>query len=224
MKLTQEQTQYIFDYVSSRDIKWYELQVELTDHMVSSMEEIWEKDPELTFHQVKQYAENNFTGDSSFKSIEKERTEILGKEFRKEQWKMIGEYLKFPKIFASIIVVFLTFKISLYFEEPRKFVAGLFLFLLFAAIPMVYSYYKNRKIAGNRFIEIEKSNPLALLFGGFINLGLSLGNVFKEEINEYALVLFLFCCLWALTVLCLITGILLQNKIIKRVKEQYQLN
>ena len=224
MKLTTEQIKYVSDYIESKDIKWYELQVELTDHMVSSMEEIWEKDPELTFHQVKQYAENKFTGDSSFKSIEKERTEIMGKEFRKEQWKMIGEYLKFPKIFASIIVVFLTFKISLYFEEPRKFVAGLFLFLLFAAIPIVYSYYKNRKIAGNRFIEIEKSNPIALLFGGFINLGLSLGSVFKEEINEYPLVLFLFCCLWALTVLCVITGTQLQNKTIKRIKKQYELN
>ena len=224
MQLTNEQIKYVSDYIESKDIKWYELQVELTDHMVSSMEEIWEKDPELTFHQVKQYAENKFTGDSSFKSIEKERTEILGKEFRKEQWKMIGEYLKFPKIFASIIVVFLTFKISLYFEEPRKFVAGLFLFLLFAAIPIVYSYYKHRKIAGNRFIEIEKSNPLALLFGGFINLGLSLANVFKEEINEYPLVLFLFCCLWVVAVLCVITGIQLQNKTIKRIKKQYQLS
>jgi hypothetical protein len=52
MKLTTEQIDYVFDYVASHDIKWYELQVELTDHMVTSMEEFWEKDPELTFHQV----------------------------------------------------------------------------------------------------------------------------------------------------------------------------
>jgi hypothetical protein len=44
MKLTTEQIQYISNYVNSFDIKWYELQ-ELTDHMVNSMEEIWEKDP-----------------------------------------------------------------------------------------------------------------------------------------------------------------------------------
>ena len=224
MKLTQEQTLYIFDYVSSFDIKWYELQVELTDHMVSSMEEIWEKDPELTFHQVKQYAENKFTGDSSFKSIEKQRTKVLRKEYNRAQWKMIAEYLKFPKIISSILLLALTFKISLYFEEPRKFVAGLFLFLLFAATPMLYTYLKSRKIDGNRFLEIEMINPISLIFGGFINLGISLGNVFKEELDEYPLVLFLFCCLWALAVLCLVTGIQLQNKTIKRVKKQYELN
>lgn len=49
MKLTTEQIEYVSNYVKSFDIKWYELQVELTDHMVNSMEEIWEKDPELTF-------------------------------------------------------------------------------------------------------------------------------------------------------------------------------
>jgi hypothetical protein len=42
MKLTTEQIE-CFDYVASHDIKWYELQVELTDHMVTSMEEFWEK-------------------------------------------------------------------------------------------------------------------------------------------------------------------------------------
>ena len=49
MKLTAEQIDYLSNYVKSFDIKWYELQVELTDHMVISMEEIWVKDPELTF-------------------------------------------------------------------------------------------------------------------------------------------------------------------------------
>jgi hypothetical protein len=39
MKLTNQQIQYISDYIASQDIKWYELQVELTDHMISSMEE-----------------------------------------------------------------------------------------------------------------------------------------------------------------------------------------
>ena len=224
MKLTQEQTQYIFDYVSSFDIKWYELQVELTDHIVSSMEEIWEKDPKLTFEQVKQFAKNKFTGDSSFKSIEKERTKVLRKEYNREQWKMIAAYLKFPKVISSILLLALTFKVSLYFEEPRKFVAGLFLFLLFAAIPMLYNYLKSRKINGNRFLEIEMINPIPIIFGGFINLGLSLGSAFKEEIDEYPLVLFLFCCLWALTVLCVITGIQLQNKTIEKIKKQYQLS
>jgi hypothetical protein len=37
------------------------------------MEEFWAKDPELTFHQVKQDAEDTF-GRKGFKAIEEERT------------------------------------------------------------------------------------------------------------------------------------------------------
>jgi hypothetical protein len=62
MKLSAEEINYVFNYVASHDIKYYELQVEFTDHMVTSMEEIWTEDPKLTFHQVKQYAEDKFLG------------------------------------------------------------------------------------------------------------------------------------------------------------------
>ena len=79
MKLTTEQINYIENYIQSFDIKWYEIQVELTDHMISIMEEIWEQDPELTFHQVKHQAEQRF-GRGYFKSIVAERKTILQKE------------------------------------------------------------------------------------------------------------------------------------------------
>jgi hypothetical protein len=43
MKLTTEQIEYVENYIISKDIKWYELQVELTDHMVTSMEVLGKK-------------------------------------------------------------------------------------------------------------------------------------------------------------------------------------
>jgi hypothetical protein len=57
MKLTTEQIEYVENYIISKDIKWYELQVELTDHMVTSMEVLGKI---LNYFQVKQYAENIF--------------------------------------------------------------------------------------------------------------------------------------------------------------------
>lgn len=47
MKLTAEQIGYVSNYIQSFDIKWYELQVELTDHFVSIMEEFGTKTPNL---------------------------------------------------------------------------------------------------------------------------------------------------------------------------------
>ena len=92
-KLTAEQIGYVSTYIQSFDIKWFELQVELTDHFVSIMEEIWIQDPELTFHQVKQIAEQRF-GRNYFKEVEKKRKMILQKEYNRQMRKTVTDFLK----------------------------------------------------------------------------------------------------------------------------------
>ena len=221
MKLTNQQIEYVENYIISKDIKWYELQVELTDHMVSSMEEFWAKDPELTFHQVKHYAVDKF-GKNGFKAIEEERTQILKKEYRSAQWKMIVDYLKFPKIFASLLALIMSYKLSFYYDKPLKFLAVLYVFVLALYVPAIYSYFKNRKIKGKRFLQIEISNPVLLGFG-FINLGLNLGNLCKEWIEQYDVLRLVFCSVYVLGILFLITGKKIYEKSLANVKNQYQL-
>ncbi|RTY76358.1 MULTISPECIES: hypothetical protein [unclassified Flavobacterium] len=223
MKLTTEQIEYVSNYVKSFDIKWYELQVEFTDHMVSSIEEIWEKDPELTFHQVKQYAENKFTEDSSFKAIQEERKRILQKLYRKVQWKMITEYLKFPKIFGSILLVYLAYTFSAYFVSPQKYLAVLFCSLLLIGLPSLYYWWKNKEIDGKHFLTLETLNPNLLVFS-FPNLGMSMSNLLKQELVQYQWLVLLFCCIWVLGILISITAIHLQKETKENVKKQYQLN
>jgi hypothetical protein len=223
MKLTAEQVQYVSNYVNSFDIKWYELQVEFTDHMVTSMEEIWEKEPELTFHQVKRYAENKFIGDSSFKSIQEERKRILQKLYRKVQWKMITEYLKFPKIFGCILLVYLAYTFSAYFVSPQKYLAVLFCSLLLIGLPSLYYWWKSKEIDGKNFLTLETLNPNLLVFS-FPNLGMSMSNLLKQELLQYQWLVVLFCCIWVLGILVSITAIHLQKKTIVNIKKQYQLN
>ena len=223
MKLTTEQIEYVSNYVRSFDIKWYELQVELTDHMVNSMEEIWEKDPELTFHQVKQYAEDRF-GRNGFKVIEEDRTQILRKEFRKAQWNMITEYLRFTKIILGILLVLLIFKATFYFDEPIKFVKNSFVLLAILFIPAFYSFYANRKIKGKRFLELNISHSTFTGIFVFMYWIVFLLNTFKESIQRYPIIMLPFCCAWVMGILFIITGIHLQRKTIVNVKKQYQLN
>jgi hypothetical protein len=222
MKLTAEQIEYVSNYVQSFDIKWYELQVELTDHMVNSMEEIWEKEPELTFHQVKQYAENRF-GRNGFKAIEEDRSQILRKEFRKAQWNMITEYLRFPKIIVGILFIFLTFKVSFYFDEPVKFVKILFVLLAMLFIPAFYSFYTNRKIKKKRFLELNISHSTFTGIISFLYWIVYLLNSFKDSIQRHPILILPFCCVWVMGILFLITGIHLHRKTVENIKKQYQL-
>jgi hypothetical protein len=222
MKLTTEQIEYVENYIISKDIKWYELQVELTDHMVTSMEGFWEKNPELAFHQVKQYAEDKFVGDSSFKSIEKERKRILQKECRKVQWKMISEYLKFPKIFGSILLVYLAYTFSAYFVSPQKYLAVLFCSLLIISLPLLFYWWKNKEIDGKLFLTLETLNPNLWVFS-FPSLGMSTTTQLKEELLQHQWLVLFFCCIWVLGILFSVTAIHLQKKTIDKIKKQYQL-
>ena len=223
MKLTTQQIEYVSNYVKSFDIKWYELQVELTDHMVNSMEEIWEKDPGLTFDQVKQNAADKFVGDSSFKSIQEVRKRILQKEYRKVQWKMITEYLKFPKIFGSILLVYLAYTFSAYFVSPQKYLAVLFCSLLLIGLPSLYYWWKSKEIDGKNFLTLETLNPNPWVFS-FPSLGMGITRQLKQELLQYQWLVLFFCCIWVLGILISITAIHLQRKTIVNIKKQYQLN
>ena len=223
MKLTTQQIEYVSNYIKSFDIKWYELQVELTDHMVTSMEEIWEKDPELTFNQLKLNAANKFVGDSSFKSIQEVRKRILQKEYRKVQWKMITEYLKFPKIFGSILLVYLAYTFSAYFVSPQKYLAVLFCSLLLIGLPSLYYWWKSKEIDGKIFLTLETLNPNPWVFS-FPSLGMGITRQLKQELLQYQWLVLLFCCIWVLGILISVTAIHLQRKTIVNIKKQYQLN
>ena len=220
MKLTAEQINYIENYIQSFDIKWYEIQVELTDHMISIMEEIWEQDPELTFHQVKHQAEQRF-GRGYFKSIVAERKAILQKEYNRQQRKMVTEFLKFPKVIASILLGVVAYQVSFYFENPAKYVSGLFGLLFLFSVPMFYYWLKYRKINGKSFLAIEITSGRV---SSIPMLGISLANFVKQNIDYNSNFLIPSISIWVLLFLFCITGLYIQTTILKTIKKQYQLS
>ena len=223
MKLNAEQIEYVSTYIKSFDIKWYELQVELTDHMVNSMEEIWEKDPELTFHQVKHYAENEF-GRNGVKALQEERRIILYKEFNRNQWKMMRDYLKFPKIIMSVLSVVFVYRISFYFHDVLFFNKILFgILAVFQAIT-VFNRLLNRKINGKRFLALETVFSVSIGAIYFTYWGIFLAKSYIENLRENHLLFLPFCCLWVFLVVLNITAIHLQKTTILKVKKQYQLS
>jgi hypothetical protein len=222
MKLTNEQIQYVSDYIESKDIKWYELQVELTDHMVLSMEEFWVQNPDLSFEQVKENTFKKFTK-SELKAIEEERTKILGKEVAKEHRKLIGEYLTFPKIVGSLVLVYFVYTISAYFVSPQKYIAVLFCSSLIITLPLCFYWWKNKEIAGKKFLMVNRLTYSGLIIS-FSNLGMSSSSYLRNELLQYQWLVLLFCCIWVFTILFSITAIYLSKKTIKNIKKQYQLS
>lgn len=222
MKLSPSQIEYVNQYIASKDIKWYELQLELTDHLVIEMEQIWEQNSELSFHQVMAQAERLF-GRNGIKDIEKERIEILRKEYKKMQYKLVGKYLKFPKIMGSVLLGILVYQVSFYFEKPHKFMSFLLIMLFLSSLPSFYNWLKIRFIDKKRFLETEFNFAYSGILI-FPQLGVQLILIFKDEIQNNHLLLIPFICLWLIGLLSCGTAMYLDNKIVVRIKNQYRLN
>jgi hypothetical protein len=218
MKLTAEQIGDVNSYMQSFDIKWYELEVELTDHFVSIIEEIWSKDPELTFYQAKQNAENRF-GSKEYKMIEKERIQILVKEYNRIQRKAVLDYLKFPKIIMSFLGLIVVYKFSFYFENTDQYIKFLsIIFLTLGIIHMIVWLYF-RKIGDEKFLALEmtfRMNNTTLI--GWYGLLMISKDYFQIQYG-----LLIACSLFVIGVLLIVTGFHLSNKVISNIKKQYQL-
>jgi hypothetical protein len=50
MKLTHSQIQYIHDFVKRKYVDYYDVQIELVDHIATAMEEKIELNPKLDFY------------------------------------------------------------------------------------------------------------------------------------------------------------------------------
>jgi hypothetical protein len=166
---------------------------------------------------VKYQAEQRF-GRGYFKSIVAERKAILQKEYNRQQRKMIGEFLKFPKIIASILLGVVAYQVSFYFENPAKYVSGLFGLLFLFSVPMFYSWIKNRKLNGKYFLAIDFSSSMV---SSIPMLGISLANFIKQSIDYNSNFLIPSISIWVLLFLFCITGIHIQTTILKTIKKQY---
>jgi hypothetical protein len=220
--LTTEQIGTVSNYILSFDIKWYELQVELTDHFVSIMEEIWNEDPALTFHQVKYRAEQRF-GRNYFKEVEEKRIKELRNEHKRIQLKMVSEYLKLPKIVLSVLMVFVVYRMSFYFEDIAIYIKILFGILLGASLFTILNWYRYRKINGKRFLALETALRLNTKSVVFSYFSIVLVNSFKQTVHENYLIYLPFYLFWGLGLLLILTGYKITNKVAFRIKKQYQL-
>lgn len=222
MKLTIAQIVYISNYVRSFNIKWYELQLELTDHFISIMEEIWKKDPELSFHQVKHCAEQLF-GRNYFKLLERERTISLRKEHKRNQLKMVGEYLKIPKIVLSILMVIVVYRTSFYFDDLYLYSIVLFGILVGISLLSILNWIRYRNINGKRFLSIDLAFWMNFTPLVYSNVILILPGLLKINFAEDKLFFLSVCCFFVLVLLVAISGIHLTNNIVYNTKKQYQL-
>jgi len=167
-KLTPEEIDLLYDYLDEIGIFYFEVQMELVDHLCVSIEEELNKNSELNFLDAFNLVCENFGGKSGFRLIRDQKQEEIKKKYEQQVNRYIWDLFKIPNgllFLCLIITLYLSLNIPVFYKTlPTLGMVGV-IFLI------ALSYLKNnlKLIEAKDFIlknHIRKSfrGSLVLLY------------------------------------------------------------
>lgn len=218
MKLTAEQISYIEQYLHRFQIKYYEVYVEILDHLILKTESILENEVEISFEEAVVLAKEESIGKKGFADIVNAKYKACSTKIRKDSNLAVKNHFTAQNIgwyFSGFLTYF--FLIST-FEKPHKvhiiMILSLFLLSLIYMIPI----WKFRKKDG--FIVMKTDNILSFKMHATL-LGVNLSNLIiilgKESIDfHHYFIVMIFSILFMLSLIVFI----LLNKTRKKLEEE----
>ncbi len=108
MTLTQEQIQQLFSFTEKKFVRWYDLQVELVDHLANKIEAEMEGNPSLSFERALGNVYAGF-GIFGFAEIVREREKALTKANNKLMRKAFKAEFSWPNLVRSIAILLMIY-------------------------------------------------------------------------------------------------------------------
>ena len=154
MKLNDEQITYIENYIQQNDINYYEIYMEILDHMILSVEDLLEKNPTKNFEEAVLIAKvEGFGRKKGFRGLLREKLKLAQKKARKDNLKSIKEFFTFPKLVLTLSVFVCYYWFLNFFKEPQQAnIVAISIVALFGIFQPLY-YKKYTKI--NKMIILK---------------------------------------------------------------------
>ncbi|WP_425656710.1 hypothetical protein [Tenacibaculum ascidiaceicola] len=199
MKLTDQHIEQLYKFTRQHFVEHYDVQTELVDHLANDIEQIWEKNPTLTFEQARNKSFKKF-GVFGFMNVVEEKQKQLGKKYRKVLWKYVKEWFKLPKIILTTSVFlffyyFIQIPIGLYIVGGSLFI--LVILDLFFVTKLKKEFNKRTKKNNKKWMFEDMIFNVAS-FGGIMvasNLPQIFNHIEKTPSNSGALLISLILTL-----------------------------
>jgi hypothetical protein len=221
MKLTVEQIIYIENYIKRFNIKYYEVYMEILDHMILSVEAILANDSDISFEDAVLKAKVEGFGKNGFRGMMDERLKLAQKQARKENNKMIKEYFTFPKIVMTLTVFVGYFLFLQFFEDPK--LANLLSISVvgFLSIFQIIHTYKYRKIDEMHLLKYQILTQMYSFSFATLNITNGLNILGKETIDFNHILMRLFMTtVFTFSVISLLVYIEIRKKTVEELKTQ----
>jgi hypothetical protein len=221
MKLTEEQIKYIENYIKSFNIKYYEVYMEILDHIILSVEAILNENTEISFEDAVLKAKTQDFGKNCFKEMMDEKLQLAQKQARNQNNKMIKEYFTFPKIVMTL-TVFIGYLLFLqFFDDPRKTNMICIAFIGLMALFQIVHFWKFRKINKLHILKTQVLGDMYFLSFGGINITQLIYNLGRETIDfNHILTRLFMTVVFTFSLISLLVYIEIRKKTIEELKSQ----
>lgn len=167
MKLTPEHIDQLYKFTRAHFVEWYDLQTELVDHLANDIENIWEKEPDLSFDQARNKAFKKF-GIFGFQDVITDKSKAVNKHYWRVLWRIFKDYFKIPKIILTLMISAIIFSaVSLFEHKITVLIIAFWIIFLF---PVIFGFkYKSKlnkrfKKTGKKWMVDEVIKQSGLLF------------------------------------------------------------
>lgn len=143
-QLTEAHFRELQRFTAKHFVEYYDVQLELVDHLATAIEESWGSDPSISFEVALQREFKKF-GVFGFTVLIENRQSDLQKYYYRKMWKCFKSFFGVPKIILTLALVYVIFFITTQLEDY----ADSFYLYIFSGLGLLLTldlYVYHRKI------------------------------------------------------------------------------
>lgn len=163
MHLSDEQIQDLFSFTQKKGVHWYDLQLEIVDHLACRIEEEMEADGLLNFEAALAKVYKGF-GIFGLSKIVQEKQAHLQRAARKMWWTEVKVFFTWPKITLLLLFAFALWQLSLNFDPTLLMDVFSVIYLLISVVFLVYVIRTSRGQRKLLLLQFSSSHFSLLVF------------------------------------------------------------
>ena len=109
-KVTEEEIEQLHQFVKSRFVEFYDVELELVDHLANGIEIQWQENPELSFEEAKQIEFKKF-GIFGFTGIVEKKVNELTNAYYQQSFNQLKAFFTLPKLAISVVLYLFVYQL-----------------------------------------------------------------------------------------------------------------
>ena len=207
MQLTDEQIQQLFNFTEKHYVKYYDIQIELVDHLASRIEEEMEQNQNLPFDSALEKVYKGF-GYNGFAEIVQQKEKEMRKHYNIMRWQEFKSYFTIPRIILTILITLSTIFINVLLGNKKTYLC--FLIIVYGISLILIIKDRNfKKKNGKPLLMLKANRAFSYSIGIFVvnilnvvNFSVQLFADESKKIYNYDYVMYPFIVILTLFILC----------------------